>query len=443
MLAGFGNLNYESFYSSLLELFQFIGYQYDMDVRSPAGISDSEEYKQRYPQFGTFGICSLDYTFQTMWRLINQLPPSLQSFTDIVTATEDDKPVDAALIVNMCIWLPRLENSRASFLWLRELLTKTVANPVNNLETLSESPTTTKSLITIEEKMNELLRKFGSLDFNYQLLKRLSWDFFHYNHCTNNQLFLSGNVLGHDMASHLLQLKLIQFPKFFTLFTIDLYMERVATLFHKEFAKMRFEVTESSSSSEDNLPSNEANYDAIEQYILLLLGLFDKIFVDINAVLVYDGPLSSFAEGQNSSSDLKYLFYRCLVNICSNHSLDSSLSDLINSIILYLPVNILFRIDQWNRLYANTKQSFAPNNVLMQLALFEAPLIALQPTSSGSSSKQTDNYLYSFSSFANEKQLLNDLPSVNSIETGAGNLTWIKWKQVWVKLFKFLEFIFR
>lgn len=423
-----------------MNLFQFIGYQYDVDIRTQSDTSGvSEANKQRYPQFGPFGLCTLDYTFQTMWRLVNQLPPTLQSFKEIIQATEADKPIDASRIINMCIWLPRLENSRASFLWVRELLTKASTN--SGIEASSDSPTTAKSMASIEETINELLQVFGSMDFNYSLLKCLSWNFFHYNHCINNQLFQYGNVLGHDMASHLLQLKLIHFPKFFTLFTMDFYMERVISLFFGEFQKVKsFKNSEQNNVSDGTSP-DEKHFDTIEKYILLLLGLFDKLFIDINAILVYDGPLASFAEGQNSSTDLKYLFYRCLVNICSTNCYDASVSDITSNIVNFLPQNILSRIDQWNRLYANTKQIFALSEIqqFMQLgSLFEVPLVSLQP----SGSKQANNYLYNFSSFINEKYLICDLPNVNSVDPGSGNLSWLKLKQVWVKLFKFLELIY-
>src|SRR5690606_26543969 len=137
-----------------------------------------------------------------------------------------------------------------------------------------------------------------------------------------------------------------------------------------------------------------------------------KLHSDINAILLYDGPL--IQAGQNPSPDLRYLFYRSLVNICSPNSFDSTLSTLSSTIVNHLPQSVLSKVDRWNRIHANMNYRDMINielpNLCQKGLLFDVPLIELPAdqdnfsTSSSSSSKSTPvNYVYHFSSFMNDK----------------------------------------
>ncbi|OTF83357.1 hypothetical protein BLA29_000261, partial [Euroglyphus maynei] len=426
MLAGFQSLSYDQFYNSLLNLWQFIGYQYDFDSRQThQSEQDVNQMKLRYPQFGSFGLCAMDYTFGTMWRLMNQLPPSLKHLNDIqsmVDSSMEDElnsfaSIDASRILNMCIWLPRFENNRPICQWVSELLSKQGDSNSDGIDTI----------------IKDMVRKFGSLQFNYQLLKCIGWSFFRYiQSSSNEQSSLFKNILL-TQQQQLLPLQSYQFPKFFTLFTMDIFLERLIFLFHDEFKK---------SSKNRNTDDSQM---LVDKYLTLMLGLFDKLHQEINAVLLYDDQLSQ--AGRNNSADMQYLFYRSMMNICSSNSFDSHLSEIAKKIINYLPQAIVLKIDQWDRIYANGDSNVTDQELpilLQKGVLFEPPLIELanrSSTSSSSQSKSKANYLYHLSAFINEKCAI-DMPTVTSVDTGDGNITWIKLKQFMIKLFKFIEYIY-
>ncbi|KAH7640473.1 hypothetical protein HUG17_7940 [Dermatophagoides farinae] len=430
MLAGFQSLSYGQFYNSLLDLLQFLGYQYDFDSRQNHQCDnhqDEDRTMLRYPQFGSFGLCAMDYTFGTMWRLINQLPPSLQFLNDIhsvVNSSVENEfysfvSIDASRILNMCIWLPRFENNRPVCQWVSELLSKQCDSNSNTIETI----------------IKDMVRKFGSLQFNYQLLKCIGWSFFRYTPSTSNDVLSSKNILL-TQQQQLLPLQSYQFPKFFTLFTMDIYLERLIFLFNEEFKKL------SKNRNEDDPQM------IVEKYLALMLGLFDKIHQEVNAVLLYDGPLSQ--AGRNNSADMQYLFYRSMVNICSSNSFNSQLSEIAANIIDYLPQSIVSKIDQWDRIHVNSDRNITDQELpalLQKGVLFDIPLIELASqsttttTATSSQSKCKTNHLYHLSAFINEKYAI-DMPTVTSVDTGDGNITWIKLKQFMVKLFKFIEYVY-
>lgn len=485
MLAGFPSLSYEQFYNSLLNLFQFLGHQYDVDIRSPAAESTMASQEPpvnakplRYPQLGPFGLCCLDYSFQTMWRLVNQLPPTLSSFSDIIEKVNSknydaDGRLDAARVINMCIWIPRFEN-RAVYIWIRELLAKanSSSNNQQKLQSTESGDMTPKATApNLEESIADLMTKFNSLQYNYRLFKTVIRTFFHFK-VSNSKL---SSLIGSQSCDLLYSQPNVQFPKFFTLLAIDLYTERIMLLIKNEFAQglgpssKKAEKMSMSSSSHhyakgDTIltPANGKNLSPdsqeliYEKYLPQMIGLFNKLYSDINTLLIYDGSL---AKKRTPSSDLKYHFYRSLVNICSTNCFDASLSDISANIVDFLPHTILLKIDQWNRIYANVERSPAEAQAHDLIAAgfpMEMPLVEVQSSlldtvmqnlnSNGSAKLNTSTssmtYVNHFSSFLGEKFSLADLPTVNSVETGFGNIAWIKLKQFWFKLFKFSENIY-
>ena len=206
-----------------------------------------------------------------------------------------------------------------------------------------------------------------------------------------------------------------------------------------------------------------------EKFLPQMIGLFQKMYSDINTILIYDGPLNNNNNSSGSGSsptrpcpgppsrspttDLKYLFYRSLVNICSTNCFDTSMSDISANIVDFLPHTILLKIDQWNRIHANVERR-AGQGPLHELISaghpMEVPLVEVQSEGGGGSggtgknknSNGSSAYVHHFSAFLSEKYSLSDFPTVSSIETGAGNIAWIKLKQYWFKLFKFAESIY-
>lgn len=493
MLAGFPGLSYEAFYNSLLNLFQFLGHQYDVDLRTPSASSSGDQpapsvtitspdpsstKPPRYPQLGPFGLCCLDYTFQTMWRLVNQLPPTLQSFTDIIKKVESknydaDGKFNAAKLINLCIWIPRFEN-RAVYIWIRELLTK-MNNSVSaqqQQQSLTESNEQAKAVPSLEETIAELMTKFNSLTYNYRLFKTVIRTFYHFK-VSNSKL---SSMISSHSSDHLFSLPHVQFPKLFTLMAIDLFTERVMALIKAEFTQSMGSESgsgnvttkkseskrgkgQSSSAATVELIltlanakglSNESHELIYEKYLPQMIGLFQKMYSDINTILIYDGPLmvGGRKQGQRSqTTDLKYLFYRSLVNICSTNCFDTNMSDISANIVDFLPHTILLKIDHWNRIHANVERSQAEAQLHERIGAgypVEVPLVEVHSDSAGakSSSSNESTYVNHFSAFLNEKYSLSDFPTVTSIETGAGNIAWIKLKQYWFKLFKFAESIY-
>ena len=553
MLAGFPKLSYEAFYNSLLNLFQFLGHQYDVDLRSGGGgnnnnnnhsnvspdpaqppvtittssggsgspneastAASSPAKPPRYPSLGPFGLCCLDYSFGTMWRLVNQLPPTLQSFTDITEKVEsknydwsaDGGRFNAAKLINMCIWIPRFEN-RAVYIWIRELLAKvnnSVAAQQQQLKFSAESSDQNKvAPVNLDETMAELMTKFNSLQYNYRLFKTVVRTFYHFK-VSNSKL---SSMISSHSSDHLFSLPHVQFPKFFTLLAIDLFTERVMLLIRSEFTRSVAAIggtvsegggasssgtitskrseKKGSKASKELQQQQQSTGDAIltpanakslssdsqeliyEKFLPQMIGLFQKMYSDINTILIYDGPLNNSNNSSSSGSsptrpcpgppsrspttDLKYLFYRSLVNICSTNCFDTSMSDISANIVDFLPHTILLKIDQWNRIHANVERR-AGQGPLHELISaghpMEVPLVEVQSEGGGGSggtgksknSNGSSAYVHHFSAFLSEKYSLSDFPTVSSIETGAGNIAWIKLKQYWFKLFKFAESIY-
>ena len=105
LLSGFGDLSYTKFYQSIFNIFDVIGSQIDVSL-APNGNEGAT--------FGIFGISILGYSYQTMWRLINQLPPIISVFKKLIDDTENDETIEISPsnLINFIVWSPRFAQSQ-------------------------------------------------------------------------------------------------------------------------------------------------------------------------------------------------------------------------------------------------------------------------------------------------------------------------------------------
>lgn len=429
MLAGFNSVTYDQFYNSLLNLMQIIASQYEPRLRDIA--SDLP----RDSQVGSFGLCTIDYTFGTLWRLLNQLPPSLQYLQDIsnilepAASEQEVKLLNASRIMNMCIWMPRFEHNVQICTWVADLLSKAGNIEINEGSTVNSKMTS--SYIT--SFINEISEKMSSLEFNYCLLKNVLWSFFCYDLESNNKNLTSCKdfVQRQHMQPFLLSTSNYQLPTFFTLLTADIYLDRLIYLFNN------FELK---NSSKINLNANTSiNQDLLENYLFLLMGLYDKFFQDINFVLLDVSANSN----SDSNAEITYLINRSLTNLCSARSADDFDTWAISTIIFgNLPSKLQKNAEQWDEIYVNNQINVMNgeySNLFQKLTLFELPLIEMPYLSSETS--EGTNSLTKFSSYLNEECF--KMPDLTSFDSGPMNIAWIKLKQFYWKLFKFCQNIYR
>lgn len=405
-------------------MMQIIATQYEPRLR------DITSDLPQNSQVGSFGLCTIDYTFGTLWRLLNQLPPSLQYLQDISNILEPSiqdqevKVMNASRIMNMCIWMPRFEHNLQICTWVADLLSKAGNIELNDGNSSTVSPKLTSTYIT--SFINELSEKLSSLEFNYCLLKNVLWSFFCYD--------LESNSKNLNSCKEFLQRQQMQpfpanyqLPTFFTLLTADIYLDRLIYLFNnfelKNFSKINSNATTC------------INQDLLENYLSLLIGLYDKFFQDVNLVLLD-------ATNSNFNSEINYHINRSLANLCSARSADDFDTWAISSIIFsYLPNKIQKNVEQWDEIYVNNQMNVMNSEystLFQKLTLFELPLIEMPSISSDTT--ETTTSLTKFSSYLNEECF--KMPNLTSFDSSPMNIGWIKLKQFYWKLFKFCQNIY-
>lgn len=526
MLAGFSNLSYDQFYGSLLNLFGFIGYQYDVDLsRSKTDwamhFSDDDQEEsvmvsKNFPHYGLFGTCTLDYTLQTMWRLVHQLPPTLQSMRDVINSVREfsineetgglanahpqlSLAAEAARLVMTNIWIGRLGASTTAMIWTREMLAKTIIQ--QQPTTTSGSGTTTSSSSSkvegsdgasssnmvavtsvqkaeaaskIEKSLNELLVQFDSLDFNCELWRYYSWLYFSWtpNAATDGQQ-LADAIKDRSLNERQLMrdVRGIQFPKFFSLMAVDMYLERLLSSFHQHFRQFPKRDKYDSSQSQQQRrsmsksPAKEVlgastsassmlKAESIAKMSSLLLSVFDHLFDDVTTILVYD---LEDEEAQTPESDLKYRLYRSMVDIGADHFLESRkliTSNVTTSLMeVTLPATLVNRVDCWSRLISRLAENVDSNNypealseyqkVLKNGLPFEFPIVEMDLSKAEGSINNLDSFAVNlFSSMLLIRDNIIDLPRSKVVETGCANNSWVKLKQLMAKMLLFAKTLY-
>ena len=175
MLTGLTELlPYDKLYESLVSLLN-VGTQYDMNYR----------HLDPNTRLSTLGLCAVQFGFNSVWRILLQLPPSVQSLR--LLSVGDVRPFDNPKALHYSVWVPRIVNNKWFYIWVKDALTKLLQNDPN---------------LKPEPFLKSVIKSANSMAFNVQLLKQLmsrQFSSVKYNPNSSDIMALEGMPLLFDM----------------------------------------------------------------------------------------------------------------------------------------------------------------------------------------------------------------------------------------------------
>ena len=138
-------LPYDKLYDSLITLLN-VGAQYDINYR----------HLDPSTRLSILGLCAVQFGFNSVWRIVLQLPPSVQSLQ--LLSIGDVRQFDNAKALHYSLWIPRLVSKQLFYVWIKDSLTKLLQNDPN---------------LKPEPFLKSVTKTANSIAFNVQLLKHL------------------------------------------------------------------------------------------------------------------------------------------------------------------------------------------------------------------------------------------------------------------------------
>lgn len=165
---------YDKLYDSLITLLN-VGAQYDMNYRNIEANS----------RLTNLGLCAIQYTFNTIWRVVLQLPPSVRSLQ--LWSMADVRQFDNSRAIHYSVWISRIASNKWFYIWIKDALTKLLQNDPN---------------LKAEPFLKSVAKTANSVAFNIQLLKHLMLRQFSAVKCNANSseiVAMNGMPLLFDM----------------------------------------------------------------------------------------------------------------------------------------------------------------------------------------------------------------------------------------------------
>ena len=138
-------LPYNRLYDALVTLLN-VGSQYDMNYR----------HLDPDTRLSNLGLCAVQFGFNSIWRIVLQLPPSVQSLQ--LLSIGDFRQFDNAKALHYSVWIPRIVSKQWFYIWVKDALTKLLQNDPN---------------LKPEPFLKSVTKTANSIAFNVQLLKHL------------------------------------------------------------------------------------------------------------------------------------------------------------------------------------------------------------------------------------------------------------------------------
>lgn len=138
-------LPYDKLYDALITLL-YVGSQCDLNYRN----------LEPTTKLSHLGLCAVQYTFNVIWRIVLQLPPSVKSLQ--LLSNGDVRQFDNTKALHSSIWITRIANNKWFYIWVKDSLTKLLQNDAN---------------VKPDVLLKSVIKTANSVTFNVQLLKHL------------------------------------------------------------------------------------------------------------------------------------------------------------------------------------------------------------------------------------------------------------------------------
>ncbi|XP_054157835.1 E3 ubiquitin-protein ligase UBR4-like [Oppia nitens] len=289
---------YNTLYESLITLLN-VGAQYDLKNRH---LSSSD-------RLNNLGLCAIQYTFNSVWRILLQLPPSVRCLTEL--SVGDVRQFDNSKTIHYSIWISRIVNNKWFYNWIKE--SKLMQNDTN---------------IKPEALLKSVANNANSISFNVELLKRLMLKQFSLSKSSNN-------------SDELITVE--EMPLLLDMFTLDVLCAKTHILLDS-----CYNLSDNSSSMNSNVTAGtslEAKQSAIE-LLPLVLNLVSSHLSCARSSLIHQMVAEDELQGIKTITKLLNA-YNSILKITSSKC-NSKLIQLTLQLATYLPKNLMKILVKWN-----------------------------------------------------------------------------------------------